>query len=93
MTPPNKKKDENMEKCKSVFVPWEKFLAIILTFVAIALTISFSFGSTETNMKRDIEDNKKSIVNHEQRINKLEATQELLKEIKIGVDSILSRSR
>lgn len=93
MTPAKPIKNENMDHCKSIFVPWEKFLVIILSFVAIALTISFSFGSTTTNMKRDIEDNQKTLIDHDKRLKSLESYQDQLQSISNKLDTLLKRKQ
>ena len=95
MTPTKKQQephDGQVDECTNIFVSWSKFTTILLSFVVLALLISFSFGSTEVTIKRDIVDVRKNLSEQDARLQILEENQNQLELISKKIDQLLQRN-
>lgn len=91
MTTKTTNKDGQVEECKNIFVSWSKFTTMILSFIALALLISFTFGATEVGIKKDISTANEKIINHESRLRVLEEQKIQLENISKKLDQLLQR--
>ena len=66
---------DQFEQCKNVFVQYKIFVPILLALVISAMSLSFVFGRTITNLQNKVE--------------KVENNYILLQDIKKAVDSLL----